>query len=452
MKILFAASEIFPYAKSGGLADVAAALPKALHSFAEVSSVMPLYGFMNQEGMELFKSFMLNHAGKKYKIELYIQGDIYFVKAPYLSQTEYLYGDENGDYQTNALRFALFCKAVVWLCKILHVELLHINDWHTALCALYVREQKLNIKTVFTIHNLAYQGLFDFTSLQELGINEHYFTMDGVEFYDKINLLKAGIAYSDAVTTVSLSYAKEILTSEFGCGLDGFLRFHKEKLSGIINGIDTSVFDPSSDTALSYPYSTLEGKYKNKSEIIKASKLKNAKRPLFVMISRLVEQKGVDILLESIKDLLKLDINLYIIGEGFYSEQLFKLSEQYSNFEFYRGYDEGLSHKLYAAADFFLMPSRFEPCGLSQFIAMRYGAVPIVHGVGGLRDSVHEKTQKCGMGIVFLKYTKRSFLHAVKKALSMESKRYNEIVEFNMQCDFSFIKSAQEYLSLYKTV
>ena len=456
MKILFAASEIFPYAKSGGLADVAAALPKALNSLAEVFSVMPLYGFMDQNDFALAESFMLTHAKKKYKIEILQKGETYFIKAPYLSDTPNLYGDKNGDYKTNDLRFSLFCKAVVWLAKSLHVELLHLNDWHTALCAYYVKEQKIKIKTIFTIHNLAYQGVFDFSSLHTLGIKESDFGMDGVEFYSKINLLKAGIAYSDIVTTVSPSYADEILTAEFGCGLEGFLNYHKAKLYGVLNGIDTMVFDPSSDISLALKYATIEEKYKNKVALLKSSKLKDPRRSLFVMIGRLAEQKGIELLLKSINLILEQNLNLYIIGEGEerYSQEFEKLAKEHQNFEFYKGYDETFSHKLYAAADFLIMPSRFEPCGLSQFIAMRYGAIPIVHAVGGLKDSVHEKSEKCGRGVVFAKYNKSSFEKAILRALKLkkETKKIRELVQYNMQCDFSFETSAKTYFNLYKTL
>lgn len=458
MKILFASGEIFPFAKSGGLADVAGALPKALSSYVDISSVMPFYGFMDDLVAELFESFTLTIVRKKYKIEIYRKkeerSDIYFINAPHLSDTQKLYGDKTGDYKDNDLRFALFCRGVVRLAEILHVKLLHLNDWHTALCALYVKEQKLAVKTVFTIHNLAYQGIFDYASLGILGIKKRYFTMDGVEFYGKINLLKAGIAYSNAVTTVSPSYAKETLTQEFGCGLDGFLQHHKSKLQGILNGIDMVVFDPKHDTNLAVQYSQSEGKQKNKTALLRTSKLKDPKRPLFVMISRLVEQKGVDLLMESIADILKQHLNLYIIGEGPFAKELEKIAEGYDNFEFFNGYNEKLSHQLYAAADFLLMPSRFEPCGLSQLIAMRYGTVPIVHAVGGLKDSVHEKSKKCGQGIVFSKFNKKSMLLAVEKAMELlqDSKKHQEMIRFNMDCDFSFTKSAQKYLNIYQKI
>jgi len=223
--------------------------------------------------------------------------------------------------------------------------------------------------------------------------------MQDLEFWGKCNFMKAGIRYSDKITTVSPNYAKEILTPKFGCGLEGFLNFYKNKLSGIINGIDTKVFNPLSDASLfqNYDSNSLTLKTKNKKELYKNTKLKDTKIPLFIMISRLVEQKGFDLLLESISDILKKELNLFLLVD---TQSKFKkpfecIAKQSDNFKFLFGYDERLSHQLYASADFLLMPSLFEPCGLNQLIAMRYGTVPIVHGIGGLRDSVHEHSKKC---------------------------------------------------------
>ncbi len=460
MKVLFASSEIFPYAKSGGLADVADALPRALSSYTELYSVIPLYGFMSKKDLELSQSFEVSLGDEKYKINLYtkLQNtlNLFFLEAPLLSETKTLYCGKDGDYADNDLRFAIFCKGVVALAERLHVEVLHLNDWHTSLCALFAKEQKLVLKTILTIHNLAYQGVFERETLKKIGIDEKYFTMDGLEFYGKVNFLKAGIAYSDAVTTVSPSYAKEILTSEFGCGLEGFLTHHKAKLSGILNGINEVIFDPRSDKALFASYENIERKYQNKVALHKTSKLKDPRRPLFVMITRLVEQKGIDLVLESMETLLQNKLNLFIIGEGKarFAEQLQTLSLKHENFEFFNGYDEVLSHQLYAAADFLLMPSRFEPCGLNQMIAMRYGTIPIVHATGGLKDSVHENRSKCGQGILFKKQSKQALLLALKRALNLkkEKKQFESMVSFNMQCDFSFEQSALAYLKIYESL
>jgi len=451
MSVLFAASEIFPYAKTGGLADVAHSLPLALAKYTAVSRVMPLYDFMPFENFLFYDNFTITLDAEHYGITIYTKKEdgivTYFVKAPYLSQTQHIYGDENGDYKNNALRFSIFCMAIIELGLRLNTKLIHLNDWHTALVALYIKEHSLNIKTVFTIHNLAYQGIFDKSYLRMLGIESQYFTMEGLEFYAKINLLKAGIAYSDAITTVSPSYAREILTEQFGCGLNGFLQIYKEKLTGILNGIDYEVFQPLQDRSQ---------KKKAKSKFCKKFGFKKRERPLFVMVSRLVAQKGIDLLVASLQQLQEKNMNIFILGEGDkkYTRLLSKLAKKYENFSFYQGYDEALSHQTYLASDFLLMLSLFEPCGLNQFIAMNYASLPVVHEVGGLRDSVHETKAVCGRGITYTEQNQKEFMYAVQRALELykQKKKMNEIINFNLSCDFSFDKSAKKYLQLYMSV
>lgn len=456
MKVLFASSEIFPYAKSGGLADVASSLPLALKKDIDICSVMPLYGFMDKK--KLIKTTLIldiNLGGISYKANVWSTKNeevlVYFIDAPLLSNTKNLYGDKEA-YANNDIRFGIFSKAVSLLAKTLHVDIVHLNDWHCALGAFWLKNS--GIKTIFTIHNLAYQGVFEKDSLKRLGISQSHFNMQDLEFWGKCNFMKAGIRYSDKITTVSPNYAKEILTPKFGCGLEGFLNFYKNKLSGIINGIDTKVFNPLSDASLfqNYDSNSLTLKTKNKKELYKNTKLKDTKIPLFIMISRLVEQKGFDLLLESISDILKKELNLFLLVD---TQSKFKkpfecIAKQSDNFKFLFGYDERLSHQLYASADFLLMPSLFEPCGLNQLIAMRYGTVPIVHGIGGLRDSVHEHSKKCGQGIVFKTYSKKALMSAINRALKLKNK--NEINIFNMNCDLSFKNSAKKYLKLYKEI
>ena len=458
MNILFASSEIFPHAKSGGLADVADSLPKSLAEFENISKVMPLYGFMKSDDLKHEFTDNINLGGVSYRVDFYkkINKNIetYFVKAPLLSNTKNLYGYKDEDYANNDLRFGIFCKSIVVLAQKLRVDILHLNDWHTALGALFVKDEKLKIKTVFTIHNLAYQGIFDKNSLKRLSINQEYFNMDGLEFYGKISFLKAGIAYSDAITTVSPTYAKEILTKEFGCGLEGFLRHHKNKLSGILNGIDVDLFNPKNDETLylKYDENSVENKKENKRAFLKNSTLKDLRVPLFVMITRLVEQKGIDLVIKSLKEFLAKRVNFFILGEGSLeiSKKLEKFSKEYKNFEFIDTYDEILSHKTYAAADFLLMPSKFEPCGLNQMIAMKYGTIPIVHDVGGLKDSVEDGVN----GFKFKKETKKEFLLTVEMALKLKknSKKFNSMRVLNMQKDLSFRASALKYIEVYKKI
>ncbi|WP_304545278.1 glycogen synthase [Sulfurimonas microaerophilic] len=462
MRVLFAASEMLPYVKTGGLADVADALPRALKKYTDISVVIPLYGFLELQNLEKVEDFELELGGISYSVEVYFtlqEGlGVYFIKAPLLSTTQHLYGYNDVDYANNDLRFGIFSASIVELAVRLKIDLLHLNDWHTALAALFIDQKSLAIKTVFTIHNLAYQGIFSQESCERLGIEPSYFNMDALEFYGQLNSMKGGIAYSDAVTTVSPSYAQEILTDEFGCGLEGFLHYHVEKLSGILNGINTKVFDPASDPYLHecYDTATLENKHKNKAAFLKNTKLKDPRKTLFVVLSRLVEQKGINLLIKVLPEMLEKKINIFVLGEGeeLYTNKLNALSSKYSNLEFQNAYDEVLSHKAYAAADFFVMPSLFEPCGLAQMIAMRYGAIPIVHATGGLKDSVHEKKNGCGRGIVFEKFTKKEFSKAIGRAfkLKKDTEAFRESVVFNMECDFSFETGAKSYMKLYESL
>ena len=461
MKVLFAASEIFPFAKTGGLADVSHALPRALGKQLEIVTVMPLYGFMQNSSLSRDElSFSVTLGGIAYDIAVYTaenQGvKSYFVQAPLLSTTQGLYGDANGEYANNDLRFGIFCAAIVELAAMLQIDIVHLNDWHTALAALFIKERSLDIKSLFTIHNLAYQGVFEASSLQRLGIDSRYFVMDGIEFYGTLNFMKAGIAYSDHITTVSPRYAQEILTAKFGCGLEGFLQHHSAKLSGVLNGIDTELFDPQSDTALASTFDAqdLLLKERNKKALLKETGLKDPEAPLFVMISRLAHQKGFDLLLEALEPMLKKRLNLLILVDGVnhYRTALEKIAAKHANLCLFFGYNEALSHRIYAGGDFLLMPSLFEPCGLNQMIAMRYGTVPLVHGVGGLFDTVHEEIEACGKGIVFSKPTKKALLDAVDRALRLKSdtQKMEKTIRFNMACDFSFDKSADAYAGLYR--
>ena len=451
MRILFAASEIFPYAKTGGLADVAYSLPLALKKYVDIFRVMPLYGFMDTKTLQSFTKFTLKMDGVSYPVEVFQdehKGIVtYFIQAQYLSDTEELYSYKSMDYDDNALRFGLFCQAIIVLALRLNIELIHLNDWHTALVPLYLQERKSKIKTLFTIHNLAYQGIYDASSLEVLGIDKKYFTMELLEFYGKVNFLKAGVALSSKVTTVSKNYAKEILSEKFSCGLQDFMNFYQHKIEGILNGIDYEVFPPLQERG---------EKKRTKVEFCKKFAFTHAKRPLFVMISRLVEQKGMDLLLASLDTMLQEKINFFILGEGEeqYVKPLQKFAKRYENFSFFQGYDEKLSHQTYLASDFLLMPSLFEPCGLNQFVAMNFASIPLVHEVGGLKESVHEVQQQCGRGITYQGQNIKEFLYALQRALKLFEKNamMEEIISFNLSCDFSFNKSSQRYFELYRSI
>jgi len=468
-KVLFAASEVYPFAKSGGLADVAAALPKALSETFAISVIMPFYRSIdavryNIVPLNIF--YTLNMNGKAYEVKLYgcsYRGiTYYFVYAPVLSEREYLYGPADQGYADNAVRFALFCRVIVKLLKEDgDFSILHLNDWQTALAALLVKEdESIETKTVYTIHNLAYQGIFPYHTLREIGLSEHYYHMDALEFYGSINLMKAGIAYADRITTVSREYAKEIQTEAFGFGLEGFLFYHRNKLSGILNGIDTEVFSPQSDPFIIYHYDSEKyaKKFENKKAYLKERGLKGQQKPLFVFIGRFTWQKGVDILIDVLERTAQLDINIAILGEGetLYHQKLLRIVSRYRHIDLYFGYKEELSHQMYAAGDFLLMPSLFEPCGLNQMIAMHYGTLPVVHSVGGLKESVQpleaftEKSRK-GFGICFGEAHADALYKALKDASYLYGTlRYKEICRHNMQCDFSWKRSAERYAALYR--
>lgn len=461
MKILFAASEIFPFAKTGGLGDVAQSLPYALSKSVDMVSVMPMYDYMLEFSFEQSDIYFDIQVGNNiYIIKLFTTNNqeiqTYFIHISNLNDEKNFFDNDNGSYDNNSPYFGIFSLALVELAIKLNVDIVHLNDWHTALAALWIKESYPHIKTIFTIHNISYQGIFDAKTLEFLGIDKKYFTIQGIEYYDKLSFIKAGIAYSDLITTVSPQYAKEIMSEKFGCGLHNFLIYHKDKLSGILNGIDTDIFNPETDKALTSTFNSdsLDLKYLNKKETLKKLGIHEPEKPLFVMISRLVEQKGFDLLIHNLQLILNKELNLVILagGKDKYKKKLEFFAKNNDNFYVSFEYDEDYSHTLYGAGDFLLMPSVFEPCGLSQLIAMRYGTIPIVHGVGGLLDTVHENKDKCGKGVVFSDYTDEAFVAAIDRSIELkkDSKKINKIINYNMQCDFSFANSANLYINLYK--
>jgi len=468
MKTLFAAAEIFPFAKSGGLADVAHALPKALAARIDTVAVMPLYRFIDKEryGIEpTGEGFTLALDGALHAVEYFAaihEGVKHlFVYNETLCDVDHLYGPPGGSYDDNDLRFAIFCHALVDLAQRLGIDLLHLNDWHTALAAPLLGERGLPVRSVYTIHNLAYQGIFPPSTMSRTGIAPHHFTMEDMEFYGSLNWMKGGIRHSDAVTTVSPGYALEIQRSEFGCGLDGFLRKHRQKLHGILNGIDYELYDPQSDTAIPYRFGPgrLANKSRCKRAYLKEIDIDKYEHPLFVFIGRFVEQKGLDWIVDALDTIGTMPMTLAILGEGEarYHRLLEAAAERYDNVHLRFGYDESLSHRMYAAADFLLMPSRFEPCGLNQMIAMRYGTIPVVRRVGGLRDTVHDWRNGepvCGKGVGFDAPEASAMLAAIEEALELYAvrNRFNRIRKFDMGCDFSIEKCAARYLELYRSL
>jgi len=469
LSLLFVASEVYPFAKTGGLADVAHSLPRALSDEYDVRVVMPLYQGIERERfgiVSLKENVNVSMGGIDYPVELYgctyEAIDYCFIYSPLLCDREFLYGPPECGYEDNDIRFGLFNYAVIELLKQNSYAIAHLNDWQSALVALLIKQDgTISTKTLYTIHNLAYQGNFDASALHKLGIHAEYFTMDGLEYHGMMSFMKAGIAYCDRVTTVSPTYAKEILKPDSGFGFDGFLQHHRSKLVGIVNGIDTQCFSPVNDQALLQSYSNSSGKAINKKEFLKQIGLKGIKKPLFVFIGRFVSQKGLDLLLETLPKMASMECNIALLGDGEarYCEALDMIAKEYANVHLSVGYDESLSRRMYAAADFLLMPSVFEPCGLNQMIAMSYGAVPVVHAVGGLVDTVrnidkYDPEKRNGFGIVFTKQTERSLINAVNRCFEVynDKRSYNEIVNHDMKCDFSWNESAKQYLSLYKKI
>ncbi len=463
MKIAHIASEVYPFSKTGGLADVVSALPLSLKANGlECFVISPLY-----------KNIINNFPLKKSKesIDIQVGTDIYniqifqykksgvhyiFLSNPYLFERDGLYTSNGKDYSDNCLRFGIFTKAALHFItnSIGTLDIIHCHDWQTALTAplLKTEFQDIKAKVVFTIHNIAFQGIFDFSELSKLNLDTWLFGFGGFEYYGKANLMKCAIIKSDAVTTVSPTYANEIQTPELGYGLEGVLSEHSYKLQGILNGIDYNVWSPQKDKHIIQKYSqksTKRGKTINKDYLLNRFNLPKDK-PLFGFVSRFTKQKGIDITIDIIKKFHK-DINFILLGDGDSSvkqelETLNSLKEAAIQF----GYNEPLSRQIYAGSDFYLMPSLFEPCGLSQLIAMKYGAIPIVRKTGGLSDTIVDISSN-GYGIIFEDYTTDSFANAIDRALSVYHKgESDQFYRLAMEKDFSWNESSKQYITLYK--
>jgi len=483
MKIAEISSEITPYAKTGGLADVVGTLPLHLEKARqEISIFMPLYKSVIESGLDiklmditfdvpvgdvvctgyLWKSV---HPGSKNIAVYFIQRDEYYDR-------ESLYGTESGDYPDNAERFIFLSRAVLEVIKRLglSIDVLHCHDWQTALIPVYLKtlyaHEKIlsSMKTVLTIHNLAYQGLFQHEDMKLTGLDQSLFNPLQLEHWGKINFLKGGIVFSDIVTTVSEKYAEEIKTVEFGCGLEGVLKEHENKLYGIINGVDYGQWSPENGKFISHKYNSedLRGKVLCKKRLRKLLNLPQSKVPLLGMISRLAEQKGVDLLIVIMDDLMKRDLQLVIlgIGEEKYHKMLKEIAPRYKEkLSVNIMFDNQLAHQIEAGADIFLMPSKYEPCGLSQMYSLRYGTIPVVREIGGLADTIidaNDENLKNGTatGFTMKGYFAAEFLFAIDRALELyKSKtKWNALRKNAMKQDWSWNKSARKYVELFKSV
>lgn len=473
MKILFVSSEGLPYSKTGGLADVVEALPKTLVELGhEVAVLLPRYRD-NKIISTLIPSVTVA-LGDRLRFPAIGEGQpvngvrYFFVDDPAFFDRAQLYGDKGVDYPDNAERFAEFSRAAIELVKRAWMpEVIHCHDWQSALIPVLLRTQHADdpavqaLPVVLTIHNLGYQGLFPQTAVRKIGLPDRMFTMDSLEFYGKVNFLKGGLIYADYLTTVSRRYAKEIRTPEYGCGLEGVIRNRGERLVGILNGVDYAVWSPETDTLIAQQYSAkdLNGKKTCKKDLLAAFGLpeENLERPVVGIVSRFADQKGFDLIAEIADDLMKEDVAIVALGTGqpVYEKLFQNLAEKYSGRASVKiGYDNGLAHKIEAGADLFLMPSRYEPCGLNQIYSLRYGTVPVVRATGGLDDTIENynaKTQQ-GTGFKFQEYDGESLLECIRAALKAyhDPKAWRALQGHGMARDFSWRSSAKEYAVLYK--
>lgn len=468
MKVVFVSSEIYPFAKTGGLADISGALPlKLAKEGIRTIAFMPLYKTVDIDKHGLKKTDInidLHLNGKVYTFEVLKKTDsvsFFFIKNDELFGRDYLYGPPEGDYPDNDIRFGAFSYAVMEFIKRENInpDIIHVNDWQSTLIPVlnYDKYNLHHVKTILTIHNLAYQGIFDKFTVERLNLGWHLFHMEALEFYDKLNFLKGGIVFSSAITTVSPNYAKEICTPEYGHGLDGVLKKYSNKLFGIINGIDYNVWNPETDKHIyeNFCSYTLSKKSLNKKLFLKETGL-DEKKPLFIFVGRFAQQKGIDIIKESLENLSKMPLNLVILGSGdkYYNDFFNSVKDKYENIYIKVGYDEPFSRKMYAAADFLLMPSLFEPCGLNQMIAMRYGTLVIARSTGGLKDTVKDISQEGGYGILFDNSSKEDFLNAINRGLDLYRNKeiFSSLQQKVMDIDFSIENTARKYIKLYESL
>jgi len=457
MKIAICASEVVPFAKTGGLADVTGALPLELESLKqEVIIIMPRYKAIQEPKFSIQRlkpDISYAVIGKNIRV-YFIENDPYFSR-------DGLYGDKAGDYKDNLDRFSYYSRRTLELLKEINfkADIIHCHDWQSALISVYLKTIYIDdvfyksVKTIFTIHNIGYQGLFPKEEFPKLGLDWKFFNMEMLEFYNKINLLKGAVVFSDIINTVSPTYSKEIQTKEFGYGLEGILTKRKKDVFGILNGLDYSIWNPQTDKYIikNYSLENMQDKYKNKRDLQKICKLplKNDV-PIFGIVSRLAEQKGFDILADAIEDICNMNLQLVILGTGDlkYHVILEGIVRKYPKIvSLHLKFDDSLAHKIYAGSDVFLMPSKYEPCGLGQLISMSYGTIPLVFETGGLADTVTGDD-----GFVFDKYKKKDLIKTIEKTIKAfkDKKKWQRFMQRAMKNNFSWKESAKKYVALYE--
>lgn len=475
LHIAMASPEIAPFAKTGGLGDVLGSLPQALERLgARVSLIMPAYRSVLQGNFQLEDtgiSFVVpisdrQEEGTILKTRIGRDITVYFVRADRYYDREHFYGTPGHDYVDNAERFIFFARSVLEVLKLEPPSILHAHDWQSALAIVFLKAQHQiypalsSVKSVFTVHNLGYQGLFWNLDWHLLNIDWKFFTPEYLEFYGKVNFLKGGVIFADAVTTVSSTYAEEIKASTRGFRLDGVFRERSDSLVGILNGADYDVWNPEADHFIRKTYSPKDfsGKSDCKAEIQRYFGLpEDPDKPLIGMVSRLIEQKGFDLLEKAMERLLSRDLQFILLGTGNerFEDFLRKLPDKYPGKAGVQiAFDEALSHRIVAGCDMFLMPSQYEPSGLTQIYSLKYGTIPIVRATGGLKDTVAEFEPNLGKGngFLFVNYEVKDLLEAVDRALAIfhHKDKWMTLIRNAMSCDFSWERSARAYLELYR--
>lgn len=478
MKILLVAPEVAPLAKTGGLADVAGALPRELRRLGhDVRIILPYYRVTRERGVPLEPATWPVQAvvGGDLRRGLVRETRLDEVPVYLLEHNDYfdrpsLYGGLEGDYPDNAERFGFFCRAVLDFVRHgpFRPEVLHLNDWQTGLIPVLLRHELASdpfyrgIGSLLTIHNLGYQGLFPPAALATLGLPGELFTLDGVEYYGQVSLLKGGVQFADLLTTVSPTYCREIQRPEQGLGFDGLLRRRRRDLFGVLNGLDPEQWNPLTDQALAAPYNAddLRGKARCKRLLQQELGLKvDPTRPLVALVTRLDRQKGLDLVEAAWDKILSRPLQLVLLGSGEkgLTERFAALGAASTSRAAVRlTFDDALARRIYGGSDLFLMPSRYEPCGLGQLIALRYGSVPLVRSTGGLADTVSDidRDPRQGNGFSFFKPSPAALLAALDRALGRFERRRDwlALVRRGMRADFSWRQPAGRYLELYQKI
>ncbi len=470
MKILFASAEVSPFAKVGGLADVAGSLPKALNAAGnETIVVMPAYGFVINNPEYQIKCineefYVRVNDSRFVKSKLYetkitgfttwlIDGDETFCRA---SKSEEVYTFGRDDYLFFSQAALEACQDKNWI-----PDIVHAHDWHMGFLPVFLRENRCSkwekTASAYTIHNLAYQGWFGHDTLQAAGLSQDLWTMDKLETFGSVNFLKSGCVFADQVNTVSNKYSQEIQTQEFGCGLEGVMThlYANQRLHGILNGIDLEIFNPKTDPKIAenYSVSNLQGKLACRNNLITEANLKiSNQEPILAVISRLSDQKGFDLMIQAANQILASGAAYVVLGTGdpWAAGELRRLENEYpGKVKFFEAFDPDLAQRIYSGADIFLMPSAFEPCGLGQLFALRYGTIPVVRHTGGLADTVFEGKN----GFVFHEKTTEAFAQAVNRAIKnfQHEETWKALINTAMTGNYSWHKSAKEYCNLYST-